>query len=151
MRCQMFSIGERSGLQAGQFSTQTLLLRSYAVVIAAVCGFALSCWNTRRLEGSLCCSKTFIYLSAFIVPSKTCKYSWAHLVMSMTESYRCVMQCRLRARRPRESNKHLRPFPLRTEISPVSLYLSMMFCTVYDEICEAIWNLTLRNVVFKVF
>ncbi len=42
--------------------------------------FALSCWNTpglpwnrRRLEGSICCSKTFIYLSAFIVPSKTCK------------------------------------------------------------------------------
>ncbi len=76
----MFSIGERSGLQAGQFSTRTLLLRSHAVVIAAVCGFALSCWNTqglpwnrRFLEGSICCSKTFIYLSAFIVPSKTCK------------------------------------------------------------------------------
>ncbi len=40
---QMFSIGERSGLQAGQFSTRTLLLRSHAVVIAAACGFALSC------------------------------------------------------------------------------------------------------------
>ncbi len=73
MMHQMFSIGERSGLQAGQFSTRTLLLRSHAVVIAAVCGFALSCWNTRHLEGSICCSKTFIYLSAFIVPSKTCK------------------------------------------------------------------------------
>ncbi len=47
--------------------------RSHAVVIAAVCGFALSCWNTRHLEGSICCYKTFIYLSAFIVPSKTCK------------------------------------------------------------------------------
>ncbi len=70
---QMFSIGERSGLQAGQFCTRTLLLWSHAVVIAAVCGFALSCWNTRRLEGSICCSKSFIYLSAFIVPSKTCK------------------------------------------------------------------------------
>ncbi len=69
----MFSIGERSGLQAGQFSTRTLLLQSHAVEIVAVCGFALSCWNTRRLEGSLCCSKTFIYLSALIVPSKTCK------------------------------------------------------------------------------
>ncbi len=73
MMHQMFSIGERSGLQAGQFSNRTLLLRSYAVVIAAVCGFALSCWNRHRLEGSICCSKTFIYLSAFIVPSKTCK------------------------------------------------------------------------------
>ncbi|XP_058650441.1 carbonic anhydrase 9 isoform X2 [Onychostoma macrolepis] len=40
---QMFSIGERSGLQAGPFSTPTLLLRSHAVVIAPVCGFALSC------------------------------------------------------------------------------------------------------------
>ncbi len=34
---QMFSIGQRSGLQAGKFSTRTLLLRSHAVVIAAVC------------------------------------------------------------------------------------------------------------------
>ncbi len=55
-------------------------LQSHAVVIATVCGFALSCWNTqglpwnrRHLEGSIFCSKTFIYLSAFIVPSKTCK------------------------------------------------------------------------------
>ncbi len=77
---QMFSIGERSGLQAGQFSTWTLLLRSHAVVIAAVWILALSCWNTqglpwnrRCLEGNICCSKTFIYLSAFIVPYKTCK------------------------------------------------------------------------------
>ncbi len=38
MMSQMFSIGERSGLQADQFSTRTLLLRSYAVVLAAVCG-----------------------------------------------------------------------------------------------------------------
>ncbi len=45
-------------LQAGQFSTRTLLLRSHAVVLAAVCGFA---WNRRHLEGSICCSKTFIY------------------------------------------------------------------------------------------
>ncbi len=47
---------------------RTLLIRSHAVVTAVVCGFALSCWNTqglpwnrRRLEGSICCSKTFIY------------------------------------------------------------------------------------------
>ncbi len=84
----MFSIGERSGLQAGQFSTRTLLLRSHAVVIAEVCGFALSCWNTqvipwnrRHLEGSICCSKTFIYLSAFIVPSKTCKLPIPYALM----------------------------------------------------------------------
>ncbi len=68
------------GLQPGQFSTWTLLLRN-AAVIAAVCGFALSCWNTRRLEGSICCSKTFIYLSAFIVPFKTCKPSIPYALM----------------------------------------------------------------------
>ncbi len=77
----MFSIGERSGLKAGQFSTRTLLLRSHAVVIAAVCGFALSCWNTCHLEGSICCSKTFIYLSAFIVPSQKCKLPIPYLLM----------------------------------------------------------------------
>ncbi len=66
MMRQMFSIGERSGLQAGQFSTRTLLLR---------------CWNTRCLEGSICCSKTFIYLSAFIVPSKTCKLPIPYALM----------------------------------------------------------------------
>ncbi len=65
------------------------------------------------------------------------KYSWAHLVMSMTESCRWVMQCRLRARRPRASNKDLRPCPLRTEISPVPLNLLMILCTVDDEICKA--------------
>ncbi len=84
----MFSIGERSGLQAGQFSTRTLLLRSHAVLIAVVCGFALSCWNTqglpwnkRLLEGSICCSKTFIYLSAFIVLTKTCKLPIMYVLM----------------------------------------------------------------------
>ncbi len=38
-------------------------------------------WNRRYLEGSICYSKTFIYLSAFIVPSKTCKLPipYAHM------------------------------------------------------------------------
>ncbi len=51
----------------------------YAIVIAAVCGFCilqkLSWWNTGSLEGKICCSKTVIYISEFIVPSKTCKLS----------------------------------------------------------------------------
>ncbi len=70
------------------------------------------------------------------------KFSWTHLVMSMTESCRWVMQCHLRARRPRASNKGLLPCPLRTEIYPVSLNLLMMLCTVDDEICTAfaIWS-----------
>ncbi len=69
------------------------------------------------------------------------KYSWAHLVISMTESCRWVMHCHLRARRPRASNKGLWLCPLRTEISPVSLNLLMMLCTVDDEMCKAfpIW------------
>ncbi len=66
------------------------------------------------------------------------KCSWAHLVMSMIESCRWVMQCCLRAKRPRASNKILQPCPLRTEMSPVSLNLFMMLCTVDDEVCKAI-------------
>ncbi len=34
-----------------------------------------------RLEGSICCSNTFIYLSAFIVPSKTCKLPIPYAIM----------------------------------------------------------------------
>ncbi len=85
---QMFSLGERFGLQAGQFSTWTLLLQRHAVVKAAVCGFAMFCWNTqglpwnrRCLKGSICCSKIFIYLSAFSVPSKTCKLPIPYALM----------------------------------------------------------------------
>ncbi len=36
MMRQMFSMGERSGLQAGHFSTRILLLRSHDVVVDAV-------------------------------------------------------------------------------------------------------------------
>ena len=75
-----FSMGDRSGLQAGQSSTCTLLLWSHAVVTCAECGLALSCWNKqgcpwrrRCLDSSICCSKTCMYLSAFMVPSQMCK------------------------------------------------------------------------------
>ncbi len=40
-----FSIGDRSGLQAGQSSTCTLFLRSQDFVMCAECGFALSCFK----------------------------------------------------------------------------------------------------------
>ncbi len=49
MMRQMVSMGERSGLQAGHFSTRVLLLRSHDVVIDAVCGLALSCWKMQGL------------------------------------------------------------------------------------------------------
>ncbi len=74
------------------------------------------------------------------------KYSWAHLVMSMTESCRWEMLCRLRPRRPRASIKGLRPCPLHTDFSSFSEFL--MLCTVDDEICKA-FSIWLRNVVFK--
>ncbi len=68
----------------------------------------------------------------------------------MTESCRWVMQCRLRARRPRASNKGLRPCPLCTKISPVSLNLLMLLCTVDDEICKAfgIWRWGTFSTIF---
>uniref|UniRef100_A0A9J8AAK4 Transposase Tc1-like domain-containing protein n=1 Tax=Cyprinus carpio carpio TaxID=630221 RepID=A0A9J8AAK4_CYPCA len=49
MMHQMFSMGERSGLQTGHFSTRILLLHSNDVVIDAVCGLALSCWKMQGL------------------------------------------------------------------------------------------------------
>ncbi len=75
-----FSIGDRSGLQAGQSSTRTLFLRSQDCVMCAECGFALSCWNMHGrpwkrclLEGSILCSKISMYFSALMVPSQKCK------------------------------------------------------------------------------
>lgn len=73
-----FSMGIRSRLQAGQSSTYTLLLQSQAVVTRAEC-VSLSCRNKhacswkRCLDGSISCSKTWMYLSAFMVPSQMCK------------------------------------------------------------------------------
>ncbi len=85
MMHQMFSMGERSGLQAGHFSPRILLLRSHDVVIDAVCGLSLSCWKMqglpwkrRRLDGSICCSRTWIYLSALMVPFQMCKLPMPH-------------------------------------------------------------------------
>ncbi len=123
MMGHMFSIGERSGLQAGQFSTRTLLLWSHAVVIAAVCGFALSCWNTHCLEGSICCSKTFVYLSAFIVAFQNMQA--AHTIFTYAPPYH--QRCWL-----------------------LNWTLKRWWHAVDDDICKTFCNLTLRNVVFKV-
>ena len=88
MMRQMFSMGERSGLQAGHFSTRILLLHSHDVVIDVVCCLALSCWKMqglpwkrRRLDGSICCSRTWIYLSALMVPFQMCKLPMPHALM----------------------------------------------------------------------
>ncbi len=53
MMRQMCSMGERSGLQAGHFSTRILLLRSHGVVIDAVCGLALLDFMLENARSSL--------------------------------------------------------------------------------------------------
>ncbi len=58
------------------------------------------------------------------------KYSWAHVVISITVAFLYVMQCRLGPRRSRASSMVFRPWPLRTEIVPDSLNLWMILCTV---------------------
>ncbi len=104
-------------------------------------------WPTGHNSASGPCSHMASYLHDIALvdlsnDSGFWKYSWAHLVMSMTKSCRWVMQCCLRPRRPLASNKGLRPCPLRTEISPVSLNILMVLCTVDEEICKAfaIWH-----------
>ncbi len=76
-----FSIGDRSGLQAGQSSTCTLFLRSQDFVMCAECGFALSCWNMHGrpwkrclLEGSILCSKISMYFSALWCHHRSASY-----------------------------------------------------------------------------
>ncbi len=61
------------------------------------------------------------------------KYSWAHVVISITVAFLYVMQCRPRARRSRASSMVFRPWPLRTEIVPDSRNLWMILCTVDDD------------------
>ena len=86
-----FSIGDKSGLHAGQPSTCTPFFLSHAFEMCAECGFALSCWNMHglpwkgcRLEGSICCSKISMYFSALMVPSQKFKLP---LPRALTQSH----------------------------------------------------------------
>ncbi len=123
----MFSIGERSGLQPNSAPRLFYYEAMFTLFLFAWWSFSWHLQMARRIV---------------FTDSGFWKYSWAHLVMSITESCQWVMLCRLRARRPRASNKGLRPCPLHTEISPVSRNLLMMLCTVDDDMCKAfaIWN-----------
>ncbi len=92
-----FSIGDRSGLQAGQSSTRTLFLRSQDFVMCAECGFALSCWNMHGrpwkrclLEGSILCSKISMYFSALMVPSHLCQGHWHNPIPWQTLAFGLV-------------------------------------------------------------
>ncbi len=81
---------------AGQFSSQTLLLRSHAVVIAAVCGFYIVLLKYTSSGGwCICCSKTFIYLSAFWVPSKSCKLPILYTLMHHIPSEMLLLNWKL--------------------------------------------------------
>ena len=109
-----FSVGDRSGLQAGQSSTRTLCLRSHAVVTRAEWGLALSCWNRHGvpgkscyLDGSICLSKIPTEASELIVPSHICRSG--------------------------AFSSNFCPWPLCTEISPVSLNLFGILWTVDGE------------------
>lgn len=64
----LFLVGDGPGLQAGQSSTRSLLLRRHTVVTCAECDSALSCWNKQGcfwkrhcLDGSMWCSKTCMW------------------------------------------------------------------------------------------
>ena len=90
---QMFSVGERSGLQAGQSSTKILLLRSHAVGIDAVCFLTWSYWNMqgfprrrRCLDGSKCCSKTSMYVSALMELFQMCRFPGPYTLMPPVSS-----------------------------------------------------------------
>ncbi len=50
--------------------------------------------------------------------------------------------------RPQASNKGLRPCPLHTEISPVSLNILRMLCTVDDEIFKAFLQFDVEECYF---
>ncbi len=67
MMRQMFSMGERSGLQAGHFSTRILLLRSHDVVIDAVCGleWMLECSDVGKCK--VFPERDDVWMGAFVV------------------------------------------------------------------------------------
>ena len=68
-----FSIGDRSGLQAGQSSTHTLCLRRHAVVTCTEWSLTLSCWNRHgvpgksiSLDGSICLPSQRLFFALFV-------------------------------------------------------------------------------------
>ncbi len=79
------------------------------------------------------------------------KYSWAHLVMQMTESSQWVMQCCLRAQKTMGIQQ--RSLALSLSHRDVSSFFEsfddVMHCRWWD--LQILCNLTLRNIVFIVF
>ncbi len=77
-----FSIGDRSGLQAGQSSTRTLFLRSQDFVMCAECGFALSCWNMHGRPWKRCQTLAFGLVAGNSLDDPFLLWSGAHGVHS---------------------------------------------------------------------
>jgi len=77
----IFTVGEKPGLQADQFSTQTLSLCSPAVVIRAECGVVLGSSLSKMLSGwqnmSLQNLKMFLGISE-IFPAVRVIHAYVH-------------------------------------------------------------------------
>ncbi len=100
------------------------------------------CWLLNRML--MTCWKVSLLFSPEVLDFQQEGQIWTSLTIEHFSTLKqsiLNVQCRLRAWRPQASNKGLQPCPLRTEISPVSLNLLMMLCTVDYVICKAfaIW------------
>ncbi len=76
------------------------------------------------------------------------KYSWAHLVMSMTRIMPMSDAVSSEGRRPRHPTKVFSLVPYAQRFLQFSLNLLMMLCTVDDEICKAFANLMFEEHCF---
>jgi len=84
---QMFSVGESSGLLAGHSTTrlfyyEAMLYRCsmwFNIVLLKMC--KVSPEKRRCLDGSICCSKTCIYLSALMELFQMCRFPGPYTLM----------------------------------------------------------------------
>ncbi len=92
------------------------------------------CIKKNQLYSLLLSEKAMHQLYA-LMPPDSLGQSSSHIVKKTSSHFKLFLG-------KMASNKDLRPCPLRTEISPVSLKLLMMLSTVDDEICKAfaIWR-----------
>lgn len=72
------------------------------------------------------------------------------LMFSVTESCLFLTECHLKNWRSKAFDSDFQPCPLHTVISPDSLNLLMILCTV-DVLCNGLHNFTLRNLILKLF
>ncbi len=85
-----------------------------------------------RWHGGLCFSRQWI-LKVFLGPFSNVN----DRIMPMSDAVSSEGLKKVQKTIQKHPKKSIRPCPLCTEISPVSLNLLMMLCTVDDEICKA--------------